>query len=166
MQLGEEQLTQGLSLKRPELKNVQTLMYQTLQRQKPRTGSDNPTSNSHPLTVYPVSLPDVSSAIFLSLSRSSSRPLLEWPSSSQLPNTSRTAPTTPPFCPPFFSSARFCCLSLTNQVTSVSSQPSSKRADISFNSNPRCAAGLLLTVTHIQTSPVVQNQTVLGLVPF
>lgn len=65
-----------------------------------------------PLTVYPVSLPDASSAIFLSLSRSSSRPLLDCPSCSQLPNTSRATPTTPPFCPPFFSSAAFCCLSL------------------------------------------------------
>lgn len=64
------------------------------------------------LTVHPVSLPDASSAIFLSLSRSRSRPLRECPSCSQLPNTSRAPPTTPPFCPPFFSSATFCCRSL------------------------------------------------------
>lgn len=68
--------------------------------------------NQTSLTVHPVSLPDASSAIFLSRSRSSSRPLRECPSCSQLPNTSRAPPTTPPFCPPFFSSATFCCRSL------------------------------------------------------
>lgn len=71
--------------------------------------------NQSSLTVYPVSLPDASSAIFLSRSRSSSRPLLECPSCSQLPNTSRGPPMCPPFCPPFFNSAAFCCLSLRRQ---------------------------------------------------
>lgn len=77
--------------------------------------------NQSSLTVYPVSLPDASSAIFLSRSRSSSRPLLECPSCSQLPNTSRGPPMCPPFCPPFFNSAAFCCLSLRRQAANCGS---------------------------------------------